>query len=235
MSSVTQDLRTLANPTKAAFFPKFFKTGKGQYGEGDVFIGITVPNVRTVAKKHRDIPLSEIKKLLADPVHEVRLCALLILVSQYERGDEKRKKLIVDFYLDHRKHINNWDLVDASCYKILGDWLVRKNDPSQLNALAKSTDLWTQRIAMVSTLAFIRNGDSQPTIDIATTLLNHKHDLIHKASGWMLREMGKKDEKALRRFLDEHAAMMPRTMLSYALEKFDDATRRKYRNMRADA
>ena len=225
---VLTDLRALAAPAKAAFFPRFFKTGKGQYGEGDIFIGVTVPNVRTVAKKHRDLRLTDIEKLLADPIHEVRLCALLILVSQYERGEEKQKKQIVDFYLSHRKHVNNWDLVDASCYKILGDWLVRKDDPSKLKILAKSTDLWTQRIAMVSTLAFIRAGQSQPTMDIATILLDHQHDLIHKAAGWMLREMGKKDEQSLRRFLDSYAAVMPRTMLRYALEKLDPVRRAVY-------
>lgn len=234
-SFAIQDLRALADPQKSALLPRFFKTGEGQYGEGDVFIGVTVPHIRSVAKKHRDLPLRDIPKLLADPIHEVRLMALLILVSQYERGDEPLKKRIVEFYLSHKKHINNWDLVDASCYKILGDWLVRHCDPSILKTLAQSDDLWTQRIAIVSTFAFIRAGDTQPTMDIATILLHHSHDLIHKATGWMLREAGKKDEACLRKFLNIHAATMPRTMLRYAVEKLTPDDRNHFMGKKASA
>lgn len=227
-SSALRDLQSLKNPAKAAFFPKFFKTGKGQYGEGDVFLGITVPQIRSVTRKHRDLPLQEIEHLLSNAYHEARLLGLLILVDQFEHGDPKGQKKIVAFYLSHLTGVNNWDLVDSSAAQILGTHLLETGDTRLLLKLAKSKSLWEQRIAIVATYAFIRARNYDPTIDIATILLHHPHDLIHKAVGWMLREMGKRDEDRLRAFLNAHAPQMPRTMLRYAIEKFDAQTRAGY-------
>ena len=222
-----QDLRRKANPTKTKGLAKFFKTGPGQYGEGDVFIGLTVPEVRAVAKKYADAPLDDLRRLLADKIHEVRMLGLMILVRQYECGDVAKKKIIVDFYREHVDRINNWDLVDLTAYKILGDFLITR-DRAVLKKLAKTNHLWTQRIAIVSTYAFIREGQFDDTLSIAQILLTHPHDLIHKAVGWMLREVGKRDQAVLRKFLDRFAAEMPRTMLRYAIEKMDVAMRKHY-------
>ena len=222
-----QDLRRKANPTKAKCLAKFFKTGPGQYGEGDVFIGLTVPEVRVVAKKYADASLDDLDRLLADKIHEVRLLGLMIVVLQYERGDAGTKKRIVDFYRKHFDRVNNWDLVDLTSYKILGDHL-RTRDRAILKTFAKTNHLWTQRIAIVSTYAFIREGQFDDTLSIAQILLTHPHDLIHKAVGWMLREVGKRDQTVLRNFLDRFAAQMPRTMLRYAIEKMDVAMRKHY-------
>lgn len=222
-----RDLKALADPKKAAFFPSFFKTGKGEYGEGDVFIGITVPQTRSVAKKYRMLSLKEIEELLKDKRHEVRLCALFILVDQFKRGDEAVKKTIYSFYLDHLQWVNNWDLVDSSAYHIVGEYLIDK-DRKILRKMARSRHLWTERVAIVSTLAFIRKGQLHDTFEIAEMLIAHPHDLLHKAVGWMLREAGKKNAVALKRFLDENAMVMPRTMLRYAIEKFDEKTRKMY-------
>lgn len=215
------------DPIKAAFFPRFFKAGKGEYAEGDKFLGVTVPEQRLIAKKFRDLPLKSIESLLKDRYHEVRLTALLILTMQYDKADQKAKKEIVDFYLSHLNFINNWDLVDASAYRIVGDWLIER-DRSILYRFAKSSHLWTRRISIVSTYAFIRRGDLGDTFKIAEALLKDKHDLMHKAVGWMLREAGKRDQHALHLFLKEHRARMPRTMLRYAIERFPEATRRQY-------
>lgn len=225
-STVISDLKALKNPLKAAFLPRFFKTRKGEYGEGDVFMGVTVPQIRTVAKKHRTLPLSEVKKLLADPIHEVRLCALVILVDQYEHADAAGRKRIVEFYVKNLKGVNNWDLVDSSAAQILGRHLLEhEEDIGILKRFATSADLWQQRIAIVSTHAFIRANDLTHTFLIAETLMGHKHDLIHKAVGWMLREAGKRHAPSLKAFLKKHKNVMPRTMLRYAIEKFDAATR----------
>lgn len=221
-------LETASDKEKAAFFPSFFKTGKGQYGEGDIFLGVTVPRQRTIAKEFRQAPLDVIEAMLADSVHEMRLTALLILVLQFQKGDDGAKKTIVDFYLRHLDGVNNWDLVDGSAPQILGAWLVAKKDRSVLYRLARSGKLWRERIAIVATQELIRHGEFEDTIRIATILLSHKHDLIHKAVGWMLREMGKKDEKELRMFLDAHAATMPRTALRYALERLPTRVRAAY-------
>lgn len=227
-ASVLRELQSYADAEKSAFFPRFFKTEKGQYGEGDLFLGITVPNVRTVAKKYGSLTDEDIEKLLMNPYHEVRMLALMILVHQYENAQESaRKKHIVDFYIDHRVQVNNWDLVDLSAYKILGDYLLTK-DRKILYRFAKIPHLWTQRIAIVSTYAFIRAGEFDDTLKIAEIFLTHEHDLMHKAVGWMLREVGKRDEKVLRRFLDHHAHKMPRTMLRYAIERFDTASRHSF-------
>lgn len=215
MSTVKGDLQALANPEKAAFFPRFFKAGPGGYAEGDRFLGVTVPQVRTVAKRHSTLPLPDIAKLLRDPWHEARLAALIILAERYRKTkDPAQREGLRVFYLEHVRGVNNWDLVDTSA-----PILMEAAPQALLDDLAASGDLWKQRIAIVATLSWIRRGDMRPTLRIAKALLHHKHDLIHKACGWMLREMGKRDEAALRGFLDQHAAVMPRTMLRYAIER----------------
>lgn len=222
---VIKALKSHADPNKAAFFPRFFKTGKGEYGEGDVFIGITVPQIRTVAKEYRDVSLNHVIDLLKNPVHECRLCALLILVDQYKRGDEKQKKKIFDLYLKNVKYINNWDLVDCSADKIVGATLYDSGETSLFDELAASKNLWKQRIAIISTFYFIRKNDFKPTLHIAEKLLAHDHDLIHKAVGWMLREVGKREEAEIVAFLKKHYKKIPRTALRYAIERFDQKRR----------
>ncbi len=226
-SDVLYELKALADAKKAVFFPKFFKAGKGEYAEGDVFLGISVPDIRSVAKKYHDLSLSEIKKLLANKYHEARLLALIILTMQYTKGHDAQKQKIVDFYLTQFSRINNWDLVDTSASQILGSYLLT-HPRGMLMRFAKSSHLWTQRIAIVSTYAFIRANQFEETLKIAEIFLSHKHDLIHKAAGWMLREVGKRDIGVLRTFLDRHAETMPRTMLRYAIEKMDEGERKKW-------
>lgn len=223
-----KELKSLANPAKAAFFPSFFKTGKGQYGEGDVFIGVTVPLTRSVAKRCKDMPLGEIEKLLDDPIHECRFLALEILVLQFERGDQKKRSAIFRFYRGHLKQVNNWDLVDTSASYIAGPYLDSIGDASLLDRFAKSTHLWTQRVGIVATHHFIRKGDLSHTFRISDLLADHPHDLIHKAVGWMLREAGKKDEAALKKYLKTRYKTMPRTMLRYAIERFPEDERKRY-------
>lgn len=205
----------------------FFKTGKGEYGEGDVFVGLKVPDQRKIAKEFRDLSLIEIKQLLSSPVHEERLISLFILVDQYEKKGEKEKEEIFKFYFKNRKGINNWDLVDLSAPKIVGKHLLGR-DKNILFKFASSKKLWERRISILSTYEFIRNNNFQPTLDIAEILLNDKHDLIHKAVGWMLREIGKKDMHTEEKFLKKHYKNMPRTMLRYAIEKFPESKRKKY-------
>ena len=226
-SDVVKELKKNINPEKAAFFPRFFKTGPGEYGEGDKFLGVVVPTQRKIAKKFRELPEKEIVKLLDDKHHECRLTALLIMVEQFERGDEEKKQAIVDLYLDKVDRVNNWDLVDSSAHKILGPHLANRSR-KLLTEFSNSNHLWKQRIAMMTTLHFIKQKDFVDTIRIAKKYLKHEHDLIHKVSGWMLREMGKVDRVALLDFLDKHASKMPRTMLRYALEKLPKTTRKKY-------
>jgi 3-methyladenine DNA glycosylase AlkD len=228
MMRIREALRQRSDPAKAAFFPRFFKAGKGEYGEGDVFMGVTVPLMREVAKQFRDAPLETIEDMLADPVHEMRLTALHILVLRFKKADADGKKAIADFYLRHLDGVNNWDLVDSSAPQILGAWLLPKKDRSVLYRLARSGSLWRERVAMVATQELIRRGEFEDAVRIATILLHHKHDLIHKAVGWMLREVGKKDEKVLRAFLAEHAATMPRTALRYAIERMGAVDRSAY-------
>lgn len=221
-----KSLRELADPKKAAFFPKFFKTGPGEYGEGDKFLGVTVPNQRKVANSYwRNIDEKELKILLSSEYHEVRLTGLFILVSKFQKAkgiDEKSKW--VDFYLQNRQAVNNWDLVDSSAHLILGAWLWDK-DRSLLYSFAASGNLWDQRISILSTFFFIRNNDFGETLKISEILLDHPHDLIHKAVGWMLREIGKRDYELEFQFLRQHYSNMPRTMLRYAIEKFEPETR----------
>lgn len=217
-----------ANPKKAIILQRFFKTGRGEYGSGDIFVGVTVPVLRTIVKTGQNISLSEIKKLLQSPIHEHRFVALEILVSQFEfASTAKHKKQIFDFYLHNRRHINNWDLVDTSAPYIVGEYIVSK-EKTVLYNLAGSRSLWDRRIAIVATFACIRKNKFSTTIHIARQLLHDKHDLIHKAVGWMLREVGKRDVDTLQKFLNVHYRNMPRTMLRYAIEKFPSAIRQKY-------
>lgn len=224
---IKSDLKEASNPEKAVILARFFKTGRGEYGEGDIFWGITVPIQRNIAKKHSDTKLDDIAKLLTDPVHECRLTALLILVQQYSKGSEPQKKQIAEFYLDNTASINNWDLVDLSADRILGHYLMDK-DRSVIYRLAESSMLWEQRIAVLTTFHFIKNNDFGDTISLCEKFLTHRHDLIHKATGWMLREAGKRDISVLLNFLDRHHKIMPRTMLRYSIEKLDDAQKKKY-------
>ena len=206
---------------KKIVLPRFFKTGKGQYGEGDKFLGVTVPNIREVAKEYKDVSIDILKELIHSPWHEMRMCALIILVNNSKKSVTKET---FDFYLSQTNHINNWDLVDLSAPQIVGQYLLNKNRDI-LYKLAESELLWDNRIAIVSTLTFIRNNDLDDTYKLSLKMMNHKHDLMHKAIGWMLREAGKRDTKRLYDFVMEHKSVMPRTMLRYSIEKFDKETR----------
>jgi 3-methyladenine DNA glycosylase AlkD len=216
-----------ANPGKAAFLQGFFKTGEGQYAEGDVFLGLTAPQTRSLLKSYKNMPLQEIEILLYSEFHEVRLAGFLLLTEQFkkEKNADERKK-IYDFYLKHAKQANNWDLVDLSCKDILGVYLLDKKDRSILYQLADSKNLWEQRISIVSTWMFIKHLEFEDTLQISEKLLTHRHDLIHKAVGWMLREVGKKDKEVLSCFLDKHSTRMPRTALRYAIEHFPQEERK---------
>jgi 3-methyladenine DNA glycosylase AlkD len=227
IQKIKKRLEQIANKEKAEFLQRFFKTGPGEYGEGDVFIGVKVPDLRKVAKDFRDMAIKDVIVLLESAVHEERLLALLILVSKYAKGNEIAKKEIYKLYLKKTKFINNWDLVDVTAHHIVGDYLMNKNkDP--LFSLARSEDLWERRIAIIATFYFIRNERYEETLKIAKTLLDDKEDLIHKAVGWMLREVGKKDMATEETFLKQHYKEMPRTMLRYAIEKFPEPKRQKY-------
>jgi 3-methyladenine DNA glycosylase AlkD len=222
-----KELRRYASPAKAAVLSRFFKTAPGEYGEGDIFIGVKVPEIRSVAKEFLGMKTSHILSLLHSGIHEERLLALLILTGQYEKGDAQAKNDIAGTYLKNTARINNWDLVDVSAPGILGDHLLQK-DRSLLLDLAASGNLWERRIAIVTTLAFIRKGDLSWTLRIAERLMNDSEDLIHKATGWMLREAGKRDKALLEEFLKKNLKRMPRTMLRYAIEKFPAHLRKKY-------
>jgi 3-methyladenine DNA glycosylase AlkD len=220
-------LKPLASPDAAKAATRFFKTGPGQYGEGDTFIGVIVPTLRTVARSFRALPLDEVRALLNSPVHEERHLALLVLVLQVAKCDADHRKRVYDLYLGSTRFINNWDLVDCSAPQVVGGFLTAEpREP--LFVLAKSTSLWERRIAIVSTQHFIRRGEFSETLAISRLLLGDGEDLIHKATGWMLREVGKKDRSVLEGFLERHAADMPRTMLRYAIEKFPPEQRRAY-------
>jgi len=225
--TITGELKGYIERDKAEIYPKFFKTGKGEYGHGDIFWGITVPNVRSIAKTYyKDISFDDIKKLVHDPIHEVRLVGYMILTYQFEKANLSDKECIVDFYLENLEGVNNWDIVDLSCYKILGEYLILKPEmKGTLYKFADSQDLWKQRISIVSTYAFIKRNMFEDTLKISKILLTNKHDLIHKAIGWMLREVGKRDMYTLRGFLNENIHSMPRTTLRYAIEKMDEEER----------
>ncbi len=227
IEEIKKDFIKLENPTKAQILSGFFKTGKGQYGEGDVFLGITVPLQRKLACKYLNLKMSDIQKLLNSKIHEYRLTALFILIARYQKSNLETKEKIVNFYLKNLKNINNWDLVDLSAPKILGHYLQDK-DKSLLYELAKSNNLWKRRISMLTTYTFIKNKQFDDTLKIAELLLNDKQDLIHKAVGWMLREIGKIDQKTEEMFLKKYYKIMPRTMLRYAIEKFPEEKRKYY-------
>ena len=227
MSDIHARLLALSDKQRAAHHLRFFKTAPGQYGHGDRFLGLTVPQVRGVAREFRDLSVGELTELIESEWHEERLVALIIAVQQFQRGDPARRRAIYDWYLRKTDRINNWDLVDASAPYIVGGYL-RDRSRAILRRLAKSRSLWERRIAMLAAGAFIRDDDFEDTLRIAEMLLSDDHDLIHKAVGWMLREVGKRDMKVLRAFLDRHAATMPRTALRYAIERFPPALRKKY-------
>lgn len=225
---IADELNALENPADAAFLQRFFKTGKGQYGEGDVFIGLRVPQTRVIAKKYRDLPLLEIEKLLDSPIHEHRLCAVIIMTERAKRAkDDSEKEDLYQLYLRRSDRINNWDIIDISCGHVVGGYLLDKpRDP--LYKLVKSKVMWERRIAIISTSRFIADGQVDDTFELAEKLLRDDQDLIHKATGWMLREAGKRDELRLKDFLDQYAAVMPRTMLRYSLEKLHPADKAHY-------
>ncbi|VVB78279.1 DNA alkylation repair enzyme [uncultured archaeon] len=231
LKELEKRLKLESNLEKARIAQRFFKTGKGDYGEGDVFLGIIVPIQRKIVKEFCELKMDEIQELLDSKIHEKRLIALLILVKQYEKAsknsEENYKKEIFDFYLKNTKNINNWDLVDLSAPNIVGKYLTSK-EHEILYKLAKSDNLWEKRIAILSTFTFIRQNDFNDTLKISEILLSDSHDLIHKSVGWMLREVGNRDKKVLENFLKKHYLKMPRTMLRYAIEKMEYNQRQKY-------
>ena len=222
--TITSELQALSNAEKREIFPKFFKAGKGEYGEGDRFLGVTVPNIRAIAKLHKDISIEEIRELIQSEWHEVRLCALIIMVEKSKKKDEALRKELFNLYLSQTKRINNWDLVDLSCRFIIGEYLLDKSRDI-LYQLAQSSLLWDNRIAIVSTYAFIRKGQLEDTYALSDLMMQHPHDLMHKAIGWMLREAGKRNPERLYDYVMSHRADMPRTMLRYAIEKFSPKER----------
>ena len=225
LSDLKLELNHAADPERARSLAWFFKTGPGQYGEGDQFLGLTVPVQRKIARPYRHLPLTDVKKLLASPIHEHRFTALTILVAKYQAGDRLTRAAVFDFYLANAKLVNNWDLVDTSSPYIVGEHLLTRSR-KVLYRLAKSPNLWERRIAMVSTLAFIRRGDLADVFAVAKLLLQDEHDLMHKATGWMLREAGKRSLPDLLAFLAEHYAALPRTALRYAIERLPEEQRR---------
>lgn len=231
ISQITTELENLSDQEKKEQLQKYFKTGKGEYGEGDVFLGISVGEQRKIAKRYRKIALPLVERLLHSNIHEHRLVALLILVEQFKQGTQDERKNIVDLYLRNTKWINNWDLVDLSAPKILGEYL-KKKPKTILCTLAESEDLWERRISVISTFAFIRNGEYDASLKIAEMLVTDEHDLIHKAVGWMLREIGKRDQAKEEAFLMNHYRTMPRTMLRYSIEKFDKHKKQFYMSAR---
>ena len=227
LATVRRELEALANPVDAVFLQRFFRTGPGEYGEGDRFLGIRVPAIRLLAHQCRDLPLRSVISLLHSPWHEARLLALLVFVGQYRRGGPAERETIHQAYLANTQFINNWDLVDSSAEHIVGAH-VTPGDISLLQRLARSGSLWERRIAILATFHWIRRGVFDPTLRIAEMLLHDRHDLIHKAAGWMLREVGKRDQEREEEFLRVHAATMPRTMLRYAIERFPEPLRLQY-------
>lgn len=224
---ISQDFKALGDPIIAEHSQRFFKTAEGQYGHGDIFLGIRVPIIRKQVKKYRGITLNEVKKLLKSPFHEIRLCALLILVNLFAKGDDTEKSEIYATYLKNTRHINNWDLVDLSAHHIVGAYLERRNK-KPLYVLARSASLWERRISVISTFYLINNNDFVDALKIAYILKNDPEDLIHKAVGWMLREIGKRNQAVEERYLKKQYKHMPRTMLRYAIERFPKSRRNAY-------
>jgi 3-methyladenine DNA glycosylase AlkD len=229
VQKIQKYLRQFASKEKAKLLQGFFKTGPGQYGEGDKFLGVMVPNIRRTVKEFADAPLAEVLILLRSPFHEERVLALLLLVHKFEKGDGDLRKRIYALYLKNTKYINNWDLVDLSAPKIVGPYL-DGGSRSQLYRLVRSKSIWERRIAILATFPYIRKGDFVDALAISETLLDDDHDLMHKAVGWMLREVGKKDTAVLEGFLKQHYGRMPRTALRYAIERFPEAKRKRYLN-----
>ncbi len=227
MASIIEQLQAQANPEKAASVARYFKTGPGEYGENDLFLGLAVGDVRAIAKKFRSLPLEEVTQLLQNSYHECRAAALFIWVDQFKKGDLSQKLEIFETYLAHLDYVNNWDLVDVSARDIVGAFLYTQ-DRQLLYDLARSERIWTVRVAIIATFYFIKKKEYADTLAIAESLLTHKHDLIHKACGWMLREVGQQDPEVLREFLNEHTLSMPRTMLRYAIEKLPESERQYY-------
>lgn len=261
LNLLREDLEKLANPQKAKFLQRFFKTGKGEYGYGDIFIGLTVPQSRSIAQRYKDLSLENLTTLLKSKIHEERLIALFILGYRFQKGNDLEKRKIYDFYLDHTRYVNNWDLVDSSADKIVGEYLLsfviarseatclsgrqakqsiseeiaapssmaRNDSLGILEQLAKSESIWEKRIAMIATYTFIKNGSASEALKIAEILISDTHDLIQKAVGWMLREVGKRcSEEIEEEFLKKHYKTMPRTMLRYAIERFPEEKRKRY-------
>jgi 3-methyladenine DNA glycosylase AlkD len=227
LKEIREKIKAEKNPEQAVILKRFFKTGKGEYGEGDLFYGIKVPVQRKIAMQFKDLGFHDLGVLISSEIHEERLIAAFILVGQFKKGNEQLRKSIFDFYLAHRKGINNWDLVDLSAPNIIGEYLLDKKK-DLLYKFARSKKLWERRISILSTFTFIRRGLFEDTLAISKILLYDDHDLIHKAVGWMLREIGKRDLKAEEKFLIQHYKTMPRTMLRYAIEKFPEIKRKTY-------
>ena len=227
---ISTELQHLSNPEKREIFPRFFKAGKGEYGEGDRFLGVTVPDIRSVARRHKDIALDEIRELMQSEWHEVRLCALLVMVEKSKKKDDGLCRRLFDLYLSLTERINNWDLVDLSCRFLVGEYLLDKSRDI-LYRLSQSPLLWDNRIAIVSTYAFIRKGELEDTYALSDLMMHHPHDLMHKANGWLLREAGKRDIVALCDFLRTHIHSLPRTTLRYAIERFPAEDRQAFLNL----
>ena len=226
MTTLYEEMLAAADPSLVPGLSRFFKTGPGQYGEGDRFLGIKVPTTRAIVRRcWRSADFDELERCIASDYHEVRLAALLALVEIFRHSGDRR---CIDFYLSHTEHINNWDLVDLSCYPLLGEWLLDKDRTLLYDLARNGRTIWEQRIGIVSTMTFVRHGQPDDTFAIADILLHHPHDLIHKAVGWLLREAGKRDKAALEAFLLPRYLQMPRTMLRYAIEKFPESERQAY-------
>lgn len=227
LKDIQADLQKLANKAQAKTLQGFFKTGPGEYGEGDIFIGVRVPQLRKLAQKYKHIPTEAAIRLIISPIHEQRMLSLLILIGRFETGDAKERKKIYNLYLKHTRFVNNWDLVDSSAGHIVGAYLMDRSK-KPLYRLATSGNLWKRRIAIVATFSFIKKGKHFETLSISKILLKDKEDLIHKAVGWMLREVGKRDLVTAETFLKEYYHHMPRTMLRYAIEKLPEPKRQRY-------
>ena len=231
MSELAKILMAHKDEAQARHLSRFFKTGPGQYGEGDLFLGIKVPTTREIVKQQwKSTSFDELEECVASPYHEIRLAALLTLIQifSHAKGDTDTQKRCVDFYLSHTAHINNWDLVDLTCYEIIGTWLLDKDRALLYQLAERGKTIWEQRIGIVSTMKFIRNGETDDTFRIADILLHPPHDLIQKATGWLLREAGKKDVGKLKEYLSTRYQTMPRTTLRYAIEKFPEEERKAY-------
>ena len=227
LKEILKELKSLADAKKAKDLMRFFKTGPGEYGEGDIFRGITMPQLRQIAKRHQDIEIDQTLELLHSKYHEDRMLALIIWTMKFPRSSPSEQKKLYRLYISSSEYINNWDLIDVACPQIVGGYLIDK-DRKPLYKLAQSKNLWENRMAVLATFTFIKNGDFADNFAISDILLNHQHDLIHKAVGWMLREIGKRDHKAEEEFLKPRYNRMPRTMLRYAIEKFEEDKRQKY-------